>query len=128
MIGSASQDSRGSPQPIGPFRTGENVTRGQTDGAQPGTPPACKDSSPIRDCTSPGLGTDAVGAQDDTTSKKTTFSEPPTRSRTEVLGLDWTSSKGPRTAECRWKTAPVQATVSGSRESSGPTSADGTRG
>ena len=127
MLGGASQDSRGSPQPIGPFRTGEDVTRGQAEGAKPGTPPACKDSSPIRDCTSPGLGTDAVGAQNGTTSKKTTLSEPPTRSRTEVLGLDWTSSKGPRTADGRRKTALVQAAVSGSGESTGPTSADETR-
>ena len=127
MLGSASQDSRGSSQPIGPFRTGENVTREQTEGAQPGTPPTCEDSSPIWDCTSPGPGTDAVGVQNGTTSKKTTLSEPPTRSRTEVLGLDWTSSKGPRTADGRRKTALVQAAVSGSGESPGPTPADGPR-
>ena len=88
MLGSASQDSWGSPQPIGPFRTGESVTRGQTEGAQPGTPPTCKDSNPIRDCTSSGLGEDTVGTQDGTTSKKATFSEPPTYSRAEILGLD----------------------------------------
>ncbi len=63
----------------------------------------------------------------DTTSKKTTLSEPPTRSRTEVLGLDWTSSKGSRTADGRRRTALVQAAVSGSGESTGPTSAGGTR-
>ena len=88
MLGGASQDSRGSPQPIGPFRTGESATRGQAEGAQPGTPPAYEDSSPIRDCTSPGLGMGTVGAQSDTTPKKTTLSEPPNRSGTEVLGLD----------------------------------------
>jgi hypothetical protein len=74
MLGSASQDSWGSPQPISPFRTGESITRGQAEEALPRTLPACEDSSPIRDCTSPGLGADAVRAQDDTTPKKTTFS------------------------------------------------------
>jgi hypothetical protein len=88
MLGSASQDSGGSPQPISPFRTGESITRGQTERAQPGTPPACKDSNPVWDCTSSGLGEDAVGTQNGTTSKKATFSEPPTCSRAEVLGLD----------------------------------------
>jgi hypothetical protein len=128
MLGSASLDSRGGPQPIGPFRTGENATRGQAEGAQPGTPPTYKNTGPIRDCTSPGLRMDAVGVQNGATSKEKTLSEPPARSRAEVLGLDWTSSKGSRTADGQWKTALVQAAVSGSGESTGPTSADGTRG
>ncbi len=127
MLGSASQDSRGGPQPIGPFRTGENATRGQIKGAQPGTPPAYEDSSPIQDCTSPGLGTDAVGFQNGTTPEKTTLSESSTRSRTEVLGLDGTSPEGPGTTDDRRKTASVQAAVSGSGKSTGPISADGTR-
>ncbi len=88
MLGSASQGSGSSPQPIGLFRTGESITRGQTERAQPGTTPACKDSDPIRDCTSSDLGEDAIGTQNDTTSKKATFSEPPTCSRAEILGLD----------------------------------------
>jgi hypothetical protein len=127
MLGSAPQDSRGGPQPKGPLRTGEDVTRGQDEGAQPGIPPAYENSSPIRDGASPGVGTDAVGAQNGTTPKETTLSEPPTRSRMEVLGLDRASSKGPRTADGRRKTALVQATVSESRESAGPTSVDGAR-
>ena len=39
---------------MSPFRKGEDITRGQAKGTQPATPPAYKDSSPIRDCTSPG--------------------------------------------------------------------------
>ncbi len=76
------------PQPIGPFRTGESITRGQTGGAQPGTPSACKGSNPVRGRTSSGLREDAVRTQNGTTSKKATFSEPPTCSRAEILGLE----------------------------------------
>ncbi len=88
MLGSASQDSRGGPQSIGPFRTGENAAKGRIEGAQPGTPPTYKNSGPFRDCTSPGLRTDAVWVQNGATSQEKTLSEPPARSRTEVLGLD----------------------------------------
>ncbi len=59
MLGGTSQDSGSSSQPIGPFPTGESVTWGQTGRAQAGTPPACKDSNPVRDYTSSGLGEDA---------------------------------------------------------------------
>ncbi len=88
MLGSVSQHSRGEPQSIGPFCTGENAARGRIEGAQPGISPTCKSSGPFRDCTSPGLRTDAVRVQNGATSQEKTLSEPPARSRTEVLGLD----------------------------------------
>ena len=88
MLGRASQDSRGEPQSIGPFCTGENAARGRIEGAQPGIPPTRKDSNPFRDCTSPGLRTGAVWVPNGATSQEKTLSEPPARSRTEVLGLD----------------------------------------
>jgi hypothetical protein len=53
--------------------------------------------------------------------------KPPTCLGAEVLGLGQTSSEGPRTARCRWEKVPVQATVSESGKSAGPTSADGAR-
>ncbi|MFN9897407.1 MAG: hypothetical protein ACK55Z_01160, partial [bacterium] len=72
---------------------------------------------------SSSIGEGAVGAQDGATSEKTTFPEPPARSRTEILGLDEASSKGSGTPGRRWKKNPVQIAASGSGKSSKPTSA-----
>ncbi len=88
MHGSTPQDSGSSPWPSGPFRTGEGVAGRQAEEALPGTRPAYEDPNPVWECTSSSIGEGAVGAQDGATSKKATFSEPPARSRTEILGLD----------------------------------------
>jgi hypothetical protein len=88
MHGSTPQGSGSSPWPSGPFRTGENVTGRQAEEALPGTRPAGEDPNPVWECTSSSPGEGAVGTQDGATSEKATFSEPPARSRTEILGLD----------------------------------------
>ena len=53
-----------------------------------------------------------------------TFPEPPTRSRTEILGLEQATSKGSGNPGRRWEENPVQIAISGSEKSAKPT-ADG---
>ncbi len=88
MHGSAPQDSGSTPKPSGPSRTGGSAAGRQAEEALPGTRPACEDPNPVWECTSSSLGENALETEDGATSEKTTFPEPPARSRTEILGLD----------------------------------------
>ncbi len=63
-----------------------------------------------------------------TATEKETLSESPARARTRTLGLAQVNQRKARTARRQQETTSAQATVPGSREGTGPTAADGTRG
>ncbi len=94
----------------------------------PGTRPACEEPKPVWECTSSSLGENALETWDGATSEKTTFPEPPTRSRTEILGLEQTTPKGSGTPGRQREENPVQIAVSESEKSVKPTSDGEARG
>ncbi len=96
MLGGAPQDSRGGPQPGGPTHPGEGGTGGQAEGTQQRTPGTSNVAGPLWSCASPGLEKGAVRTQNGATHEEETRSEPPTRSRTEVLELAQISPREPR--------------------------------
>ncbi len=96
-------------------------------GGRPGGPNKERCASPLWSCTSPDLEEGAVGTQNGATPEKTTRSEPPTRSKARALELAWIGPRKSRATRRQQETASAQATVTGSGESTRPTSVDGAR-
>ncbi len=94
----------------------------------PGTRPACEDPNSVWECPSSSLGENPLETYDGATSEKTTFPKPPTRSRTEILGLEQATSKGSGIPGGQREKNPVQIAVSESEKSARPTSDGEARG
>jgi hypothetical protein len=94
MHGGAPQDPETTPQPSGSSRKGGSIARGQAEEVRPGARPACEDPDSVWECTTASLGENTLETEDGATSEKAAFSEPPTRSGAEVLGLESATPKG----------------------------------
>jgi hypothetical protein len=119
--GGAPQKSETTPQPGGSSREGGSVARGQAEGIWPRARPACEDPVPVWECTPSSLGGSTPETWNGATAEKAAFSEPPTRSGTEVLGLEPAAPKGTGTPGRRREENPVQVTISKSKKSAKPT-------